>query len=131
MADVIVLEHEQPRLRLLGWFLRDSGVDVDCVSMAAELPSALTNGTRALIINSLAPAATLAAILEALHRPQDLRVIVLRSGRHSPDEPMVNAHLCVHDAGDLDYLVQTIAAVLADRAEGGARPRAEQTADRP
>ena len=115
MPDVIVFDYLEPRQRLMSWFLKDSGVDVERVTDLEELATAMAPDTRVLIFNTLAPNSRIAELMELIERPPEMRVIVLHGGKHVPDDPMIDADICIHDVSDPDFLVETVAAAIRDR----------------
>jgi len=114
MPDVIVFDFEQPRQRLMSWFLKDSGIDVERVTDPHELSESMTPATRVLIINTTSPPNAVATLLQQIKRHEGLRVIVLHAGRHAPDDLPIDADICIHDASDPDFLVETVRATLRD-----------------
>lgn len=115
MPDVIVFDYEQPRQRLMSWFLKDSGIDVDRVTSLDELYAAMTPTTCVVVINSEAPNSRIAALVETIKRPDGLRVIVLHAGKHAADDIPINADICLHDVSDPDFLIDTVVEAIRDR----------------
>ena len=113
---VIVFSLGAPRQRLLGWFLKDSGIPVE-VTDTREQTLLLVRTLRypVLVINSTAPHSEIAAAVDEFRTVDaGMRIVVLHAGRHNPDDPEIPADICIHDVSDPDRLVETVRAALAD-----------------
>src|ERR1700682_1483743 len=98
-AQIVVFDFIEPRLKLLSWFLRDSGLDNLRVTTLDEARDALTSRPRVLVVNSTAAnseIASLVAQVRAIDGGGDgLRVVVLHSGKHHENEDLIDADICV------------------------------------
>jgi DNA-binding NarL/FixJ family response regulator len=115
VSSVLVFDYGTPRVRLLAWFLSDSGIPSVRVDALEDAAWALGGRPRVVIVNSTAPAKELAGLtLHIRERAQGARIVVIHDGKHSESDLPVEADLCVHDANDPDALVEVVRAALAD-----------------
>lgn len=116
-ARILVLNFEEPRQRLLGWFLRDSGISCDEVASAEAACAAVASGrTPVVVVNTLAMPDAIVAAVEQLRAaaPRDIRIVVLHDGRHVDDDVPIPADVCIHDVSDPDRLIEVVKAAIAD-----------------
>lgn len=115
-AAVVVFSLGAPRQRLMGWFLRDSGIGVELTDTLEETLDLIRERPfPVLVVNTTVVHSKIAAAVEQLRAAApDMRVIVLHAGRHNPDDPEIPADICIHDVSDPDRLVETVRAALAD-----------------
>jgi len=115
VSSVLVFDYGTPRVRLLAWFLSDSGLPNVRVESLEDAAWALGGRPRVVIVNSTAPAKELAALtLQIRERTPDARIVVIHDGKHDESELPVDADVCVHDPNDPDHLVEVVRAALAD-----------------
>jgi hypothetical protein len=113
---VIVFSLGAPRQRLMGWFLRDSGIPVELTdTLEQTLGLARTRLYPVLVVNTTAPHDEIASAVTAL-RDMDpvMRIVVLHGGRHSESDVEIPADICIHDVSDPDRLVEVVRAALAN-----------------
>jgi len=117
VATVLVLNYGEPLQRLMGWFLRDSGLDaVEATEVDEATEIIRTNPVRAVVVNSCESLEALAEVVDKLRETiADARIIVLHRGGHVEGEPPINADLCIHDPDSPEYLVQAVQAAVGDR----------------
>lgn len=115
-ADVVVLDYETPRQRLMAWFLSDSGIaNVRVATIEDAIAAVATHAPRVLIVNSQADVAEIARVVRLLrHAATTTRIIVLHDGKHTEDGPAIDADLCMHDVRDIDDLVDLVTAAIVD-----------------
>ena len=113
---VIVFSLGAPRQRLMGWFLRDSGIPVELTdTLEQTLELVRTGGYPALVVNTTAQNAEIAAAVAAVRDVNaELRIVVLHGGRHSETDVEIPADLCIHDVSDPDRLVEVVRAAIDD-----------------
>lgn len=116
MPDVIVFDYQEPRQKLMAWFLSDSGISCQRVDTLDDALAALEAKPRVLIVNSTADNVELADIVKTVRTvaSEHLRVLVLHDGGHREDEMPIPADLCMHDVRDVDKLLEVVRAALAD-----------------
>jgi DNA-binding NtrC family response regulator len=113
---VIVLQRGEPRLRLLGWFLQESGLKAATVSSVEEAREVIgREPVEVVILNTRGPTAQIAADVEELREASRLaRIVVIHDGQHVEDDPTVMADVCIHRPVDADDIVEVVEAALAD-----------------
>jgi hypothetical protein len=113
---VIVFSLGAPRQRLMGWFLRDSGIPVELTdTLEQTLGLAQTRLYPVLVVNTTAPHAEIAsAVAELRGADPVMRIVVLHGGRHAESDVDIPADICIHDVSDPDRLVEVVRAALAD-----------------
>jgi DNA-binding response OmpR family regulator len=116
MGQVLVLDYEEPVQRLMGWFLKDSGLDVVEVDELDEAVETIrTNPMRAIVVNSTAPLEQIAKIVDTLRgTAADARLIVMHRGVHQEGGVELAADLCIHSPDDPEWLVQAVRAAITD-----------------
>jgi hypothetical protein len=113
---VIVFSLGAPRQRLMGWFLRDSGIPVELTdTLEQTLTLAETGLYPVLVVNTTAPLDDIAAAVTELRAAgPEMRIVVLHGGRHHESDAEIPADICIHDVNDPDRLVEVVRAALAD-----------------
>ena len=113
---VVVFQYGEPRQKLMGWFLVDSGIAARVVHSQDDAVEMLARGiARVLIVNTLAPVADVAAVVKTLRiASPTARIIILHDGRHHEDDPEIPADACIHNVSDPDTLVDTVRAAIDD-----------------
>lgn len=113
-AAVVVFDFQEPRQRLMSWFLTDSGIENAQVTTLHEAREALLSHPRVLIVNSSAATTEIASIIQQFRKMDggELRIIVLHGGGHQGAAALVDADICIHDVDDPDNLVEAVRAAL-------------------
>jgi len=113
---VIVFSMGAPRQRLMGWFLRDSGIPVELTDSREQTLALVASGLYPLlIINTTAEPSRIASVVcEMRAADARMRIIVLHEGCHREDEADIPADICIHDVSDPDRLVEAVRAALRD-----------------
>jgi hypothetical protein len=116
-TDIVVFDFEEPRQKLMSWFLTDSGIANVRVVTLDDAREALLTRPRVLVVNSMAEPEAIAQIVRELRSVEgcaDLRVIVLHDGKHAGRVHVIDADICMHDVQDVDALVEVVVAALRD-----------------
>jgi hypothetical protein len=113
---VIVFSLGEPQQRLMGWFLKDSGLTVELTdSLDQTLLAAGSGQFPVLILNAAEPHPETNLTIDKLRlAAPEMRIIVLHKGRHGPGDPHISADICIHDLCDPDHLVETVKRELRD-----------------
>ncbi|HXK34731.1 MAG TPA: hypothetical protein VNM91_12055 [Dehalococcoidia bacterium] len=116
MPNVVVFDFQEPRQKLMAWFLADSGIPCERVETLDDALDALSARPPLLIVNSTADPEEITEVVKTVRMAADwdLRILVLHDGRHREDETPIPADLCLHDVRDVDTLLEVVRAALAD-----------------
>lgn len=116
-ASIVVFDFQEPRQKLMSWFLTDSGIPNLHVATLDDAREALRSRPRVLVVNSMAEPEAIAAVVREVRTIEgcgSLRIIVLHDGKHASRAYLIEADICMHDVEDVDALVEVVAAALKD-----------------